>query len=231
VMVLLILGFVLTRSRAILYLPVGLVLLAVIWMAAPEQFKERYLTIAKVVRPNVDEDHLDESYLSRIYAWQAGRNMFMDYPLTGVGPGNFKTAAGTQYWPGKGKKRWLNPHNLYIQLIAELGIIGVVVWLAFQVSLWKLTWRLKSMLRARDDLDGLVRYYPLACVFSLAALVVAGYSTHSLYRSTWYILAALSGALYGIYAPAAVRQPEFEGFIDTDVQAPDPTLATQEGSK
>jgi O-antigen ligase len=225
VMVLLIGAFFVTRRKAFVYLPLALALFAVIWMSAPDQFKKRYVTITKVVDPNVDEDELDESYLSRLYAWKAGREMFADYPLTGVGPGNFKTAIGTEYWPGKGRKRWLNPHNLYIQLIAELGILGVIVWGAFQWQLWKLNWRMKTMFAARDDLDGIVRYYPLACLFCLFALFVAGYSSHSLYRSTWYFLAALSGALYSMQVPTAVRRAAGTAFVPSGETVVESALA------
>jgi O-antigen ligase len=183
--------FMFTRKKGLLLAPVAALLMATAWIALPQATKDRYLEIKDVVK----DENLDESYLLRKYCREAGWNMFLDHPITGVGAGVFKYANGGQYWPVPGKKHWLQAHNTYIQLLADMGLVGTVVWLIFFSSLLKITWELRAYFRTRD-VPGVFRYYPVACLFSIFVMLVNGYSTHQLYSGAWYFLAALSGALY-----------------------------------
>ena len=54
-------------------------------------------------------------------AWQA----FLQRPLTGVGPGEFK-----DYNPTWRQERWREAHNAYLQVASESGIAGAVVFLS-----------------------------------------------------------------------------------------------------
>jgi putative inorganic carbon (HCO3(-)) transporter len=64
---------------------------------------------------SVDED----SAFGRIDAWYEGLHMFLSHPLLGVGAGNF-----TDY-------NDLTAHNSFVLVIAETGLLGYVLWLAF----------------------------------------------------------------------------------------------------
>lgn len=195
-------AFMFTRKTGLLYIPVAVVLFAALWTIVPANIKERYTTLTDVLK----NEQLDESAMARKYSRIAGWHMFLDHPLLGVGAGNFKFANGSQYWPGPGRKHWLQAHNLYIQLLADLGLVGAVVWLIFFFSLLRITLELRRWFKAREDIDGIFKFYPTACLFSLSVILVNGYSTHSLYSGAWYFLAALSGALYyQIFAEKFVR--------------------------
>jgi O-antigen ligase len=198
-MVILVLAFLFTSKKGFMLLPVAVVICAVSWSLIPQKLKDRYLTVTEVIDTNQDE--MDESYLSRVYAREAGWAMFKDYPIFGVGAGVFKTASGAEYWPGPGRKRWLKPHNLYIQVLAELGIVGTIAWCVFFYTLVKVTLACKRLFAARDDIDPLFRLFPKACLFSIFVVLVNGYSTHTLYSGPWYFLAAISGALWLIHQP------------------------------
>jgi O-antigen ligase len=52
-----------------------------------------------------------------------GIDAFMAFPLTGVGAGQFKN-----YNPPERKERWRETHNALIQVAAETGIAGLVVF-------------------------------------------------------------------------------------------------------
>ncbi len=62
----------------------------------------------------------DETWLSRVALWQAAGQMFLDHPVLGVGYGNYKSLY-TAYIPSQEN---LDAHNLYLQFLAETGIIG-----------------------------------------------------------------------------------------------------------
>lgn len=64
-------------------------------------------------------DVQEESALGRVEAWYEGLMMFQSSPLFGVGTGRF-----TDY-------HYLTAHNSLVLVLAENGIIGLTVWLAF----------------------------------------------------------------------------------------------------
>ena len=69
--------------------------------------------------------NFDNSYWG---AWRGGIQQGLEKPILGVGP------SGTRHTCGYLKKHWLpgenfcgnHPHNFYIQLFAEVGLIGLV---------------------------------------------------------------------------------------------------------
>ena len=54
---------------------------------------------------------------------QEGIDAFLDHPLTGVGAGQFKN-----YNPAGRKERWKETHNALIQVAAETGLLGLLLF-------------------------------------------------------------------------------------------------------
>jgi putative inorganic carbon (HCO3(-)) transporter len=63
------------------------------------------------------------SVVERMAHWQAGWYMFLNNPWLGVGAGNF-----AQAYPNYYVATWIDPlghaHNYYINMLAELGVVG-----------------------------------------------------------------------------------------------------------
>jgi len=61
--------------------------------------------------------------VERMAHWQAGWYMFLDHPWLGVGAGNY-----AQAYPAYYVGSWIEPlghaHNYYINMLAELGVVG-----------------------------------------------------------------------------------------------------------
>lgn len=82
-------------------------------------------------------DTEDETRLERIHTWEIGWEMFKDKPLLGVGAGNFSNTshlyeAKTSWWTGFGRSlSGRAAHSLYFQVIPELGIFGIAVYVYF----------------------------------------------------------------------------------------------------
>lgn len=205
---LLLVAFGLTRKRAVFAMPALIVIALIGWAFVPDSLKERYVSVTDVA----SHKEVDQSYENRLIAWSAGRAMFMDYPLFGVGTGQFVNANGSTYWPGT-PKLWLNPHNLYVQLMAEHGVTGIVSWSVFILLMIGATRRVKEKLAETSE-PGWMRHLPAAVQFSLFVLFVAGYSSHSLYRPTWYMLAALVAA-----ADFVVQQQQKQPTAEPDAAA------------
>jgi O-antigen ligase len=177
----------LSSKHRLAWLLLAAIFLAVLWGATPAEYKQRYLSVNSLQN--------DESYQHRVLAWQAGWAMFKDNPLTGVGVGEFANASGMKYWPGQGHRIWLNAHSLYVQVIAELGLVGALAFAAFLIHLFRLNQSIAQRLSVLTDCPAWLGLLPRACTISVLVLLFGGYGSHDLYRPTWYMLAALSAAV------------------------------------
>lgn len=177
----------LLRKHRMIYIPAAAACMLLIWSLTPQSYQQRYLSIENRDR--------DESYQLRLKAWQAGWEMFKSNPITGIGVGEFSVAAGTQFWPASGHRIWLNAHSLYFQALGELGLLGTAVFAGFLVRFFLLNHDLSRQMEAYPDAPGWIRYFPYTCTIALLALLFEGYAGHDLYRSNWYMLAGLAGAL------------------------------------
>ncbi len=70
----------------------------------------------------------------RLTLWRTALVMFGDYPVLGVGPDNFRW----QYGAYAGLEEWntgIHANNLYIELLADSGLLGLVafIWLSWQI--------------------------------------------------------------------------------------------------
>ena len=74
------------------------------------------------------------SISERLELWKASREMYLDHPLLGVGPGNWKLhypAYGTQGTrASEGELFFQRPHNDYIWVLTETGPLGLACHLA-----------------------------------------------------------------------------------------------------
>ncbi|MEQ1512397.1 MAG: O-antigen ligase family protein [Lysobacteraceae bacterium] len=73
-------------------------------------------------------DAEEESAQGRIESWYEGLQMFQGHPVFGVGPDQY-----TDYNP-------LTAHNSFVLVLAETGIIGYTLWLAFVVYCFRMMW-------------------------------------------------------------------------------------------
>lgn len=74
----------------------------------------------------------DMSNMTRVWAWRAAAEMFLDAPFTGQGWGSFGFLF-YDYAPGAASGAhfgWPVPNNLALLLLAETGLVGLVLWVA-----------------------------------------------------------------------------------------------------
>jgi O-antigen ligase len=98
---------------------------------APESFWERMATIMgpKDRNPWVTVKEEDSKH-EREVLWALAIDIYKDHPLTGIGPGqyNFVSAEQTDFVDAYNLVRGLQTHNTWLQLAAEFGTVGIVVW-------------------------------------------------------------------------------------------------------
>ena len=86
----------------------------------PATFWDR---MSSIVNQEEDKTNYTGSTEARLAVMAEGINAFLQFPLTGVGAGQFKN-----YNPPDRKEAWRETHNALIQVAAETGIAGLVVF-------------------------------------------------------------------------------------------------------
>lgn len=67
--------------------------------------------------------------MGRVHAWEVAANINRDRPLLGTGAGSFPYAWPLYAPPGVGRS--YAAHNIFIQVIAEYGMVGFLLLLVF----------------------------------------------------------------------------------------------------
>jgi O-antigen ligase len=102
---------------------------------------------------------------SRLDLWEGGWRMALEYPVVGVGLGNFEHRVG-EYTPS-GKDD--SPHNNVVAFLAETGFVGAVLYVTVFASALCL-----GTIAARDTTDPRRRWFATFLVASLVAYLVGG---------------------------------------------------------
>lgn len=144
----------------------------------------------------------DVSAHSRLDGLRNGIEMAIRRPILGVGIGCFALARGAWF----GWSIWA--HNLYGELIGELGLLGVATWGALLYFCYLAIRKTKKSLAGSTDRNDRFMSGMLdACWIALGVRLAIGMFTHCLVAYIWYVIAALLAVLYRITR----RQEEKQG--------------------
>lgn len=144
--------------------------------ASSKQYKKRLLSIGNTTT--------DVSNADRIRVWQSCFKMISDYPITGVGLGNFKKVYNKGHYRLKTTVQDLpHSHNNYLQLWSEGGTIGFFGFMT--MTLFILFSNLKMWLKTK------IPYYLMIwgawlgfMIFGMFDLII----DHSAITKTWWFL-------------------------------------------
>jgi O-antigen ligase len=179
-----VLATLMTRQR-VRVLAFLLVALPVVWLSISERHQNRFLTIWD---PSYGPKNAQESAELRVEFFWTGMRLWGERPVTGFGPGSFGIASGTGY----------SPHNLYVQILAELG---TPAGLSFLAILAGFALNHLEIRRLRRGLPPHAAAFPArlsgAIMMSLILMLIQGMSGHNLYRLNWMV--------YGAFQAVALR--------------------------
>jgi O-antigen ligase len=148
-------------------------------VALPEDLQNRYLTLVDSSRGPANaqtsaEGRLD-GFIWGLYVWQQS-------PLLGHGPSAFAYATN----------RGGQAHNLYGQVLSELGVLGAAALLLLVLCFW-LNWRETHRLAAGDGAaNDFVYQLSRAVTINVLLMLIMGWAGHNLFRYNWQWLAAFS---------------------------------------
>ena len=170
---------------------IGLLAAIVIANLAPESLWERFNDLISGSDYNLHSAPPgEETDFGRIEIWKAGLKLFQQHPIWGVGPGQFATALGETF----GSHYWKTAHNSFVQVAGELGIIGIMLFVAILLRIRK-NLRTARKLLSESSTRGLLGVLPIT-----VSVALYGYLTCSLFLSQAYtamlpLLMAYSSAL------------------------------------
>lgn len=142
-----VLGIILSESKInekfgnlLLALLVIAILAAIVYSVAPEQFLERYIGIA------VDTE--------RTSVWDVALRLSEEKPILGWGIGSWKVIYPQYSWMSIESPEYISDaHNIFIQVLVELGSVGLFFFLTFLFTIF-----IKVIRRFSLELTGLFGY-------------------------------------------------------------------------
>jgi len=154
----------------------------------------------------------DETANHRVLLWKAGLRMWADYPVFGVGPGNYPYVRQASYRIAVDNQRDRDAyvaHSLYIQVVSELGTLGTLTTVAIIVFFFLLTRRVRKRLIANHADSQSWEF----CLSSGLELAMIGYLASGAFVSVfWYPhIWVLSGLAMGLNTATALPKtaPDF----------------------
>ncbi len=106
--------------------------------------------------------------------------------ILGVGPGCFRFARGRYFG------YTMESHNLYGQLVGELGIPGTIAWFFFIRQIFLNLIESKRRLKAMAKENSFLFHLAMALQVSLMVRLFVCLASHSLFFFYWYIVAPMS---------------------------------------
>ena len=168
----------------------------------------------------IADDVADSDADDRRLIWKIARKEFMEHPLTGVGTGSFGAYAAENYSGSTVGERFAeNPkrlyqravHNLFFQVLAEQGFIGLVLFLWLFIDFWR---RNRAVRRSAGESDTTLlpglRTRPLAVGLEVSMVAFLGASMfyNMLIATQFYLLLAANALLHVAWVRSrSISQP------------------------
>ena len=150
-------------------------------------------TVSTILSPRTDYNWIGNTEGGRMAIWGRGLSYMADRPVTGLGLAAFPLAEGTisplarrqQFSDGV---KWSAPHNSFLQIGAELGVLALVIFIATLVGALLLSGRLARDALARGGQNIAVAALARAQGAALVGYAVAGFFLSQAYAPFLFVL-------------------------------------------
>jgi len=169
----------------------GLTIVILLWPFIPVTFRERFTSLFLVTEKN--GVYQDTSLRGRSSEMLTGLAMFSEHPILGVGAANYNNnyqryaqLIGIEF-----RAEARDPHSLYIQVLAETGILGMVAFFGMVFSLFHALGRAGQAIEKVKRLD---EWLPWINAIRLAILsyMLTSVFLHNAYIRYFWILVAMA---------------------------------------
>lgn len=123
-----------------------LVLVAVVSLQFINMNTERYKTLL-----DMKQDYNVTDQEGRIALWKTGIKLMLSHPVTGIGMNRISEGIGREYEKqGYQTAKWMTIHNSFLQLGAETGIFGLLLYCLMCINIYGITSRIIINSRSQD---------------------------------------------------------------------------------
>jgi putative inorganic carbon (HCO3(-)) transporter len=169
----------------------GLAVLILLLPFVPATYRERFGTLSFF--GNQNGIYQDTSFRGRTSEMLTGLTMFTTHPILGVGTANYYNNY-QQYAQLVGiefRATARDPHSLYVQVLAETGILGAIAFFGMVIALIS---ALNKTYRAVQRSPGLVDWLPWINAIRMAILsyLMTSFILHNAYIRYFWILVAMA---------------------------------------
>jgi O-antigen ligase len=143
----------------------------------------------------------------RLLLWGVAWDLFRHSPALGAGWGNYKALYGAYLggnFPGI-PESGLSAHNLYLQLLAETGILGFAAFSLLMYQVWRESWRQWSV--AGRGLEQTLAFGALGAMVALLAHGFVDFLFTPQLETLFWIVLALSVANAAVRPKSAYEGP------------------------
>jgi putative inorganic carbon (hco3(-)) transporter len=179
--------------RKLKSLLVTLVLAVVVYAIVPPEQKARFEAMGQ-----------DATSVSRTTYWRHGLEMMRDYPILGIGYANWPEYHDVVYG------RRALPHNIFIQAGAELGITGLLAFIALLTSAFFVNRDTRRLARFAPDGGRFIFYMAHGLDGAMVGFVASGFFVTVLYYPYFWINLAMTVALNNAARRAANTEAPLE---------------------
>jgi probable O-glycosylation ligase (exosortase A-associated) len=179
--------------RKLKSLLVTIVLAVVVYAIVPAEQKARFEAMGQ-----------DATSVSRTTYWRHGLEMMRDYPILGIGYANWPEYHDIVYG------RRALPHNIFIQAGAELGISGLLAFIALLCSTFFVNHDTRRLARLRPDGGRFAFYMAHGLDGAMVGFVASGFFVTVLYYPYFWINLAMTVALNNAARRAAYPEAPLE---------------------
>ena len=163
----------LQSRRRFMCLALGLALACGAFLALPESLQTRFETI---VNPEVGPENARVSGEGRWEGLINGIALIEKFPVSGCGPGVWRKATGST----------IESHNLYGQVMGELGAIGVVTFGALVLVFLQRIWALRRQCaQPQSEPEEFLYHLTTALATAVFLMLFEGMFGHNLLRFSW----------------------------------------------
>jgi O-antigen ligase len=180
--------------------------MALTWIVAPQAYKDQFLSIGSI-GDVVQGERIDDGSMNE--RWQIvtdAMEIFLDHPIFGVGVDAFMTARGERF------DRWQDTHNLYLQILTNVGIVGLIAFMSMLHSIFQSLRKAKQLLHQTQTEHSLwLENLANAVGVFLSARLIVGMFGMDFYENYWWLAAGLAGVLLRLAATGHERQVDTSG--------------------
>jgi len=177
-------------SPMIAFAVLGLIILLLPFL--PASYRDRFSTLQSLNPTSESGIYQDSSFIGRTSETRAGLMMFATHPLLGVGvanyPNNYQKYAQLIGLEFRTEER--EAHSLYIQVLSQTGIFGIVPFLGIIFSLLTGLSKIKKDLK-NSPYDADWSPHINAIMVSLITYLFAAFFLHGAYIRYFWILVAM----------------------------------------